>query len=128
MDWNKLPERLRSIIRAKSGLPPEDDLFQGLIHTSDNRERTKLNTHNVYRHSYMNLLAIEGGEEWQLMGKWAEEERHLFISEDGQRATDFINAIARKKEQEQQVTNVTVAGQQQTQPQEPPKKKGWLHF
>jgi hypothetical protein len=107
-------------------LEEEENYFQGLIHTSDDRERTKLNTHNVYRHAYMNLLAKEGGEEWELMGKWAEEERHLFISEDGQRATDFITSLAKKKEQDAQVTTVNVQQPQQGM-QEPPKKKGWFH-
>jgi hypothetical protein len=125
MDFEQQVKMLRAIIRAKLGLPPEDDHFQGLIHTTDDRERTKLNTHNVYRHAYMNLLAHEGGEEWTLMGKWAEEERHLFISEDGQRASDFISSLAKKKEQEAQVTTVNVS-QPQTPTTEAPKKKGWF--
>lgn len=125
-DFNKVADRVRAIIRAKLGLPPEEDHFQGLIHTSDDRERTKLNTHNVYRHAYMDLLAKEGGEEWTLMKDWAEEERHLFISEDGQRATDFIGSLVKKKEQEGQVTTVNLTQPQPTAMQQEVKKKGWF--
>lgn len=126
IDFNKVADRVRAIIRAKLGLPPEEDHFQGLIHTSDDRERTKLNTHNVYRHGYGNLLGKEGGEEWVTMGDWMSEERHLFISEDGQRATDFIGSLVKKKEQEGQVTTVNLTQPQPTAMQQEVKKKGWF--
>lgn len=125
VDWDKIGDRVRRLFRAKQGLPAEDDLFQGLIHTSDDRERTKLTTRNVYRHAYMNLLADIGGEEWKTAKLWAEEERHLFIAEEGERATAFINAISRKA-QEQAPVSITMQNQPQTPPVEE-KKKGWLH-
>lgn len=81
----------------------------------------------MYRHGYGDLLASEGGYEWTTMGDWMSEERHLFISEDGQRATDFIGSLAKKKEQEAQVTTVNVQQPQQGLQPEPPKKKGWFH-
>jgi len=125
VDWKEISNRVRQLFRAKQGLPAEDDLFQGLIHTSDDRERTKLTTRNVYRHAYLNLLADVGGEEWKIARKWAEEERHLFIAEGGERATAFISAIARKQQEQVPVTNITM----QNQPTPPIKeeKKGWFH-
>jgi hypothetical protein len=124
VDWDSLTDRIRKLVRAKSGLQLDDDVFQGLIRANDDRERTKLTTHNVYRHAFMDLLTNNSGEEWKIVKDWAEEERHLFISEDGQRATDFIMAIRRKQEEQVPVTNITM----QNQPtQEPQKKKGWFH-
>jgi hypothetical protein len=69
----------------------------------------------------MDLLAIEGGEEWALMRSWAEEERALFIAENGERATNFINSIARKQEQPVPTTNITM---QNTPTPEKQEKKG----
>lgn len=123
VDWDKISNRVRQLFRAKQGLPAEDDLFQGLIHTGDDRERTKLTGRNVYRHTYLNLLKNMGGEEWVIAGEWGEQERHLFIAEEGERATAFINALARKA-QEQAPVNITMQNQPQTQVEE--KKKGWL--
>jgi hypothetical protein len=123
VDWDKLPERIRRIFRAKQGLPLDDDVYQGLMHTNDDRERTKLSLHNVYRHTYLDTLAKAGGEEWDICGKIAEEERHLFISEDGQRATDFINALVKKQQEQVPVTNITMQNQP---PPEAEKKKGWF--
>lgn len=125
VDWKKISDRIRQLFRAKQGLPAEEDIFQGLIHTSDDRERTKLNNRNVYRHTYLDLLAKIGGEEWEVAGRIAEEERHLFISEEGERATAFIGAIARKQQEQVPVTNITMQNQPPTQ-SEPEKKKGWL--
>ncbi len=124
VNWNEIAERIRKLFRAKAGLPLDDDVYQGLIHASDDRERTKLSNRNVYRHNYLELLTLVGGEEWGIAHMIAEGERHLFISEDGQRATDFISFLAKKRAEEQQPTaNVTI---QTGQPQEPEKKKGWF--
>jgi hypothetical protein len=123
VDWDKVAERVRKIFRAKQGLPLDDDLFQGLIHTADDRERTKLSNRNVYRHNYMDILTKVGGDEWAIAHDIVEGERHLFISEDGQRATDFIGSLARKHQEEIPVTNITMQNQQAPEPE---KKKGWF--
>lgn len=125
MNWdlaNKFSDWISKTVRAALGIEINEDKFQGLIHTQDDRERTKLTTRNVYRHSYMNLLALAGKEEWDLMGYWAEDERHLFISENGERATAFIQSIARKQEPQVPLTPITI----QNQPSSPEKqeKKG----
>jgi hypothetical protein len=124
VNWNDISERIRKIFRAKLGLPLDDDVYQGMIHTNDDRERTKLNNRNVYRHNYLDILSLVGGEEWKIAGQIAEGERHLFISEDGQRATDFINAIVHKQQEQVPVTNITM--QNQPPNPEPEKKKGWF--
>jgi len=123
VDWDKIADRIRKIFRAKAGLALDDDIFQGLIRANDDRERTKLSTHNVYRHAYMDLLAKTGEEEWKIVEDWALEERHLFISEEGQRATDFIMAIRRKQEEQVPVTNITM--QNQAAAQQQGKKHFW---
>ncbi len=123
VEWDKILDRARKFFRAKLGLSLDDDVYQGLIHTNDNRERTRLTTHNVYRHAYMDILKEVGGEEFSLIGILAEEERHLFISEEGQRATDFIQSIAKKQEQ-QPVTNITMSNQQPGELKQ--ENKGWF--
>jgi hypothetical protein len=135
VDWSKIPDRIRQLVRGKQGLPLDDDLFQGLIHTTDDRERTRLSTRNVYRHAYMNLLAKIGGDgldgsdgdEWEAMRLWAEEERHLFIAEEGARAEAFINALARKQQEQVPITNITMQNQPLGQQPQQEQKKGWLH-
>jgi len=122
LDKESIIDFLRKLIRAKQGLSPEEDFFQGLIHAPDDRERTKLTTRNIYRHTYMDALAQYGGEEWQIMKYWAEDERHLFISQDGERALAFIASMKKQMEPIPQ-TMVTTNLQQVTQEE---KKKGWL--
>lgn len=124
VDWNKISDRVRQLFRAKQGLPAEDDVFQGLIHTTDDKERTKLTNRNVYRHNYHDVLSDVGGDEWEICGKIAIGERHLFIAEEGERATAFISALSRKA-QEQAPVNITMQNQPQT-PQIEEKKKGWF--
>lgn len=116
-EWKERIKTITAIFRAKLGLTPEEDYFQGLIHTNDDRERTRLTTRNIYRQAYMILLSDCGGDEWSIVKNWAEQERHLFISEDGQRATDFIGALARKQEMIP-VTNVTMQQAPEMQKQE----------
>lgn len=123
VDWNTLPEKIRRLMRSISGLQVDEDYFQGLIDAKDSRERTRLGLHNIYRHNYLMLLNSAGGEEWEVCGKIADGEQHLFISEDGERATAFILA-KKKEEQPVPVTNITMQNQP---PQELEKKKGWLH-
>lgn len=120
VDWKEISERLRRLVRAKQGLQIDEDYFQGLIDAKDPRERTRLSLHNIYRHNYLLLLNDEGGEEWQVCGKIAYGEEHLFISENGERATAFIMA-KKREEQPVPVTNITM--QNQPTP-EPEKKKG----
>lgn len=122
MDKESIIDFLRGIIRAKNGLPKEDDIFQGLIHSVDDRERTKLTTRNIFRHTYMDLLALKGGSEWSIMKDWAEDERHLFISENGERATAFIASM---KKQQEPIPMTNISTTVNPVPVEE-KKKGWL--
>lgn len=122
MDKESIIDFLRGIIRAKNGLPKEDDIFQGLIHSVDDRERTKLTTRNIFRHTYMDLLSLKGGSEWSIMKDWAEDERHLFISENGERATAFIASM---KKQQEPIPMTNISTTVNPVPQEE-KKKGWL--
>ncbi len=120
----KFTEWVSDTVRAALGLELNKDVYQGLIHTNDERERSKLTTRNVYRHNYLDLLTLVGGDEWEICHKVAEGERHLFISENGERATNFINAITRKQQEQQPtgpVTNVTL---QNTPTAEKQEKKG----
>jgi hypothetical protein len=124
-DWelaDRFVEWLSKTVRAALGIEINEDKFQGLIHTNDDRERSKLTTRNVYRHAYMDLLASEGKEEWALMGVWAEEERHLFIAEDGERATNFISAMHRKEQEATPATSITVQGNVPPTPEKQEKK------
>jgi hypothetical protein len=127
VDWSKIPDRIRQLVRGKQGLPLDDDLFQGLIHTTDDRERTRLTERNIYRHAAMDMLAEYGGEAFECFRTLAEEERHLFIAQEGLRAEAFINALARKQQEQVPVTNITMQNQPPGQQQPQEQKKGWLH-
>lgn len=124
VDWGSLIDRVRGLIRAKQGLQPQEDYFQGLIDAKDSRERTRLSLHNIYRHNYLGLLSLAGGQEWEICATEASGEQHLFISQDGERANNFIMA-KKKEEQPVPVTNITM--QNQAQQQEPQQKKGLFH-
>ena len=127
IDWetaDKFVNWLSKTVRAALGIDVNEDKFNGLIHTNDDRERTKLSLRNVYRHAFMDLIADAGGSEWTLMKTWAEEERHLFIAENGERAIAFINSIARKLEP-QPTTNITMS-QNPVPTAEHQEKKGLL--
>lgn len=123
VDWDRLSDKIRRLIRAKQGLQLDEDYFQGLIDAKDSRERTKLTMRNIYRHNYLQVLADVGGEEWAICGRIANGEQHLFISEEGERATTFIMA---KKREEQPIPTTNITMQNQPAQPEQPKKKGWF--
>jgi hypothetical protein len=123
---------IRKIIRAKQGLPTEDDIFSGLIQIKDIRERTRLQEHDVYGHSYMRLLSDLGGDEWEIMLKMANMEDPYFISLDGEQRKEAILMTRARTTSDMQnlninlpVTNPTAIQEQQPRPA-PPQKKSWI--
>lgn len=87
----KIADPIRRIVRAAKGLPLDDDVYSGLIDVKDIKERTRVSTHNIYRHTYMRTLALEGGtEEWRILKDLAEMEDHYFISEEGEQRKEAI--------------------------------------
>jgi Mn-dependent DtxR family transcriptional regulator len=129
VDWdkaNKFADWLSRTVRAALGVEVDKDFYQGLMHTNDERERTKLSTRNVYRHNFLDLLTLKGGEEWEICHQQAEGERHLFIAENGERATNFINAMARKQQEQQPVPTTSITMQNVPTP-EKTEKKGFFH-
>lgn len=87
----KLGKGLKNLMRGMQGLPPEgEDQFSGMINVKDIRERTRLNLHQIYSHAYMRLA---GAFYPDIMKDWvtvAEEEEHLFISQDGEQRKEAI--------------------------------------
>jgi len=83
-------EYLKNVFRGHKGLSLDDDVFSGLLDIKDIRERTRVNDHEVYAHSYMRLVADIGGEEWETMRKVADMEDHYLISLDGQQRQEAI--------------------------------------
>lgn len=111
IDWeaaDKFVNWLSKTVRAALGIDVNEDKFNGLIHTNDDKERTVLpGLRHIYRQDFMDLLEHAGGDEWALMGWWASDERKLLISLNGERAMAFIQSIARKLEP-QPTTNITM--------------------
>lgn len=52
---------IKNIQRGASGLPPDEDVFSGLLNKSDVRERARISERECYRHSCMRMLATMGG-------------------------------------------------------------------
>lgn len=124
VDWEKVDrftQWLSDTVRAALGLEVQKDQFQGLIHTNDDRERTVLTERDIHFQEYLELLYQYGGDEWKICHDWAEGLRHLAISKDGERATNFIQA--KKKEEPAPVTGITITNQPTAEKQE---KKGLL--
>ena len=118
---DSVTEFIRKLKRAMQGLSADEDVFSGLLNVKDIRERTRLDTRNVYRHNYMRMLAANGGEEWKIMEDWADMEEHLFISENGEERREAILMTRAKVEQTSPLTlNLP---QMSTQVQEPPKQE-----
>ena len=123
---------IRKIMRAKQGLPPEDDIFSGLIHIDDVRERTRLDEYNVYSHAYMRLLSDVGGDEWEIMKKMADMEDPYFISLDGEQRKEAILMKRANTAMDTQNLNINLpttnpaAIQEEKEAQGPPAKKSWL--
>ena len=98
MVLEKFKEKMKAIgtgvkyaIRGAQGLPPEDDIFSGLIDVNDIRERTRLPTlHDVYGQEYLRLLGHYGGDEWKICKDIADLDGHLFISLEGEQRKEAI--------------------------------------
>ncbi len=125
---------IRKIKRASQGLPAEDDIFSGLIHIDDIRERTRLPEHDVAGHSYMRLLSDIGGDEWAIMAQIAEMEDPYFISLDGEQRKEAILMKRANTAQDTQNLNINLpstspeAIKEEKQAQNPPPKKSWIPF
>lgn len=125
---------IRKIIRAKNGLPVDDDVFNGLIQVKDIRERTRLQEHDIYGHSFMRLLAEEGGEEWAIMAAMADMEDPYFISLDGEQRKEAILLSRARTGADMQNLNINLPNTNpNTLGQEPPdqaqaqhSKKSWI--
>jgi len=87
---SEVAEGLRRLRRGMQGLPLDEDVFSGLLNVKDIRERTRLNAHEVYAHSYMRMLASFGGEEWSIMGKVADMDDTYLISLEGEQRKEAI--------------------------------------
>ena len=123
-------ELIRKLKRAMQGLSADEDVFSGLLNVKDIRERTRIDTRNVYRHTYMRMLANNGGEEWKIMEDWAVMEEHLFISENGEERREAILMTRAKVEQTSPLTlNLPQLSQQTAEPPktEEKKKGGFFH-
>jgi hypothetical protein len=127
---DSVTELIRKLKRAMQGLSADEDVFSGLLNVKDIRERTRIDTRNVYRHTYMRMLADNGGEEWTIMKDWAVMEEHLFISENGEERREAILMTRAKVEQTSPLTlNLPQIGAQTQEPpkQEEKKKSGFFH-
>lgn len=124
---DEVVELVRKLKRASQGLSLDEDAFQGLINIKDIRERTRLGERNIYRHSYMRLLAKYGGEEWEIMEAWAIMEEHLFIAQDGEQRREAIQMLARKQEQPNVAISMAQPQPQTIEPKPEEKKKGLFH-
>lgn len=123
---------LKNIMRGLEGLPPEEDQFSSLLHINDDRERTRLSIHNIYRHSYMELLNDFGKQRAEMLGglnsfkgfgQWAEGENIYFISQEGEGRKE---AILFKRESQQPQNQLTVSlPQVETKPPIQAKRHFW---
>lgn len=127
MKLQEIPEFIRKLVRARMGLPAEDDPFFGLIKVNDPRERARLSEHDMYGHSLMRLAASEY-DELEIWGKIADMEDAYSISIDGeQRKEAILMQTARKPEPSSLTIQMpTVDTKPQEQQQQQTKKKGWL--
>lgn len=103
-------EKLRLIARGAQGLSLDDDSFSGLIHIDDLRERTRINEHELYSHTYMRLLAQLGGDEWSIMKEVADHEDTYLIALQGEQRREAILMNRAKAE-------IMMAGQPMVLPQ-----------
>jgi len=120
-----IAEGLRAIVRGYQGLPIDEDKFSGLLDIKDIRERTRLNTRQIFGHSYMRLLHAVGGEEWEIMRDTANMQDHYFISKDGEQRKEAILLTRAKSEVRLSTGEPLTIPPVETKPPPPEKKK---HF
>lgn len=74
---------LKNIQRGASGLPPDEDIFSGLLNRTDIRERSRITLRETYRHSCMRMLAtLNGG--FEIWDDIANMEDTYSIAKDGE--------------------------------------------
>lgn len=123
-NMHDLGEGIRALIRGRQGLSIDEPSFSGLLDIKDIRERTRVNAHEVYAHSYMRLLAQVGGNEWGIMKNVADMEDHYLISLDGEQRKEAILMTKAKTEVTVQEQPLTVQKVDTTKPAK--EKKGIL--
>lgn len=126
-ELQEIAEVIRLLKRAGAGLPLDEP--QTITDFADARERTRLTEKNVYRHSAMKAIS----EVYPFLNTFdviAEEEKHHFVSEDGEQRKEEI--LIRRPTSESnvsltmpQIATAPVQVPQQTAPVEQKKKHFW---
>jgi len=78
-----LAHAIKNLQRGANGLPPEEDVFSGLLNRSDIRERARITLRETYRHSCMRSLA-KLGNGFELWKDLADMEDTYSIAKDGE--------------------------------------------
>jgi len=111
---------VKYVVRGIQGLPPDEDIFSGLIDVNDIKERTRLpSQHDVYGQEFMRLLAKYGEDEWGIYQEIADLDAHLLISLEGEQRKEAI-LMQRSKSQ----ANIVMPGQALQIPQVSTKPEG----
>lgn len=118
-------EDLRRFKRAMQGLNLDDkDIIQMFVDIEDIKQRTRINTYDIYRHTFMRILSQIGGDEWKICDLIADIEDRYFISKDGRSREEAILMMKAKNEVPTQNIQTSLS-LPEVLPNKEPKKHFW---
>lgn len=125
-DLDAFIDSIRKLKRAIRGESLEEDAFNQLINVADIKERTRIKKRDIRVHTYLRMLAKEGGESFNICKEVADMLDTYAIAEDGEQRREAILMIRQKlAAQQPQNINIGTYPEVNTQIEKPKKPHFW---